>query len=94
MLFHVNGEVITHFEVRRSSFCIDYQSNTLYSFLLDFSGDSDGKESAANAGDLSLIPNSGRSPREANGNPLQYSCLENSMNRRACYSYGVAKSQT
>ena len=38
---------------------------------------SDGEASAYNAGDLGSIPGSGRSPREGNGNPLQYSCLEN-----------------
>ena len=42
-----------------------------------FSGGSDSKESACNAGDLGLIPGLGRSPGEGNGNPLQYSCLEN-----------------
>ena len=42
-----------------------------------FPGGSDGKESACNAGDLGSIPVSGRSPGEGNGNPLQYSCLEN-----------------
>ena len=42
-----------------------------------------GKESACNAGDLGSIPGSGRSPGEGNGNPLQYSCLENPMDRRA-----------
>ena len=46
----------------------------------DFPGGSDGKVSACNAGDLGLIPSSGKSPGEGNGNPLQYSCLENSMN--------------
>ena len=46
-----------------------------------FPGGSDGKESACNAGDLGLIPGSGRSPGEGNGNLLQYSCLENSMDR-------------
>ena len=40
----------------------------------------EGKASACNAGDPGLIPGSGRSPGEANGNPLQYSCLENPMN--------------
>ena len=45
----------------------------------DFPGGSDGKASAYNAGDLGSIPGSGRSPGEGNGNPLQYSCLENSM---------------
>ena len=45
------------------------------------SGGSDNKESACNAGDLGLIPGLGRSPGEQNIRPLQYSCLENSMNR-------------
>ena len=44
-------------------------------------GASDGKESACNAGDLGSIPGLGRSSGEGNGNPLRYSCLENSMNR-------------
>ena len=42
-----------------------------------------GKESACNAGDPGSIPGSGRSPEEGNGNPLQYSCLENPMDRGA-----------
>ena len=42
-----------------------------------------GKESACNAGDVGSIPGLGRSPGEGNGNPLQYSCLENPMNRGA-----------
>ena len=46
---------------------------------LGFPGGSDGKASACNAGDLSLIPGSGRYPGEGNGNPLQYSCLKNPM---------------
>ena len=55
-----------------------------------------GKESACNVGDLSLIPGSRRSPREGNGNPLQYSCLENPTDRGALRAtvHGVAKSQT
>ena len=48
---------------------------------ISFPGGSDGKESACNAGDWGLIPGSGRSPGGGNGNPLQYSCLENSMDR-------------
>ena len=44
---------------------------------LGFPGDSAGKESACNAGDLGSIAGSGRSPGEGNGKPLQYSCLEN-----------------
>ena len=43
---------------------------------MGFPGGSDGKESTYNAGDPGLIPGLGRSPREGNGNPLQYSCLE------------------
>ena len=46
-------------------------------------GGSDAKESACNAGGLGLMPGSGRSPGEGNGNPFQYSCLENSMGRGA-----------
>ena len=46
-----------------------------------FAGGSDGKVSAYNAGDPGLIPGSGRSSGEGNGNPLQYSCLENPMDR-------------
>ena len=45
-----------------------------------------GKESACNAGDLGLIPGSGRSPGEGNGNPLQYPCLENLMDRGAWWA--------
>ena len=48
-----------------------------------FPGGSDGKESAHNVGDRGSIPGSGRSPGEGNGKPLQYSCLENSMDREA-----------
>ena len=48
---------------------------------MGFPGGSDGKESACNAGDLGSIPGSGISPEEGNGYPLQYSCLENSMDR-------------
>ena len=57
---------------------------------------SDGKESACNAGDAGLIPGLGRSPGEESGYPLQYSCLENSMDRGAWQAtvHGVTKSQT
>ena len=50
-------------------------------------GGSDGKASACNAGDPGLIPGSGRSPGEGNGNPLQYSYLENSMDVRSPVGY-------
>ena len=51
------------------------------------------KNPPANVGDMDLIPGSGRSPREGNGNPLQYSCLGNSMDREAWRAtvQGVAK---
>ena len=54
------------------------------------------KASAYNAGDWGSIPGSGRSPGEGNGTPLQYSCLENPMDRGAWWAavHGVAKSQT
>ena len=60
------------------------------------SGFSDGKASACNAGDLCSIPGSGRSPGEGNGNPLQYFCLENSMDGGAWQAtvHGVTKSRT
>ena len=53
------------------------------------------KASAYNAGDLGSIPGLGRSPGEGNGNPFQYSCLENSMDGGAWQAtdHGVAKSQ-
>ena len=62
----------------------------------DFPGGSDGKASACNVGDPGSIPAPGRSPGEGNGNPLQYSCLENHMDRGARWAtvHGVAKSQT
>ena len=51
--------------------------------LPGFPGGSDSKESSCNAGDPGSVPGSGRSPGEGNGNPLQYPCLENPMDRRA-----------
>jgi len=50
---------------------------------MGFPGGSDGKESVCSAEDLDLIPGLGRSPGEGNGNPLQYSCLENPVDGRA-----------
>ena len=59
-------------------------------------GSSDGKEYACNVGDLGSIPKLGKSPGGRHGNPLQYSCLENPMDRGAWWAtvHGVAKSQT
>ena len=55
-----------------------------------------GKESTCNSADMGSIPGSGRYPGVRNGNPLQYSCLENPMDREAWWAtvYGVTKSQT
>ena len=63
---------------------------------LYFPGGSDGKESAGNAGDPAWIIGLRGSPGEGNGSPLQYSCLENPMDRGAWRAtvHGVAKSQT
>ena len=60
-----------------------------------FLGDSDGKESACSAGDRGSVLGLGRSPGEGNGNPLQYSCLENPMDRGAwrAIAHRVAKNQ-
>jgi len=74
---------------------------SLCTFVRDFPGRPSGKEPACqyNAGDIKdvgLIPELGRSPGEGNGNPLQYSCLKNPMDRGAWRAtvHGVAKSQT
>ena len=64
--------------------------------IIYFPGGSDGKQSAFYAGDPGSTPGSGRSPGEGNGNPIQYSCLKNPMDRGAWWAvvYGVKKSQT
>ena len=83
--------------------CIIQATNQLWSSFWScllvasgFPGGSDGKASASNVGDLGLIPPSGRSPGEGTGYPLQYSCLENSMNRGAWRAtvHGVTNSRT
>ena len=63
---------------------------------MSFPGGSDGKASAYNAGDPGSVPGSRRSPGEGNGNPLQYSCLENPMDGGTWYATvcGVSKSWT
>ena len=74
----------------------------LFFYLFDYAGSwgfpsgSDGKESGCNAGDLGLIHGLGSSPGERDGNPLQYSCLENSMDRGTWWAivHGIAKSWT
>ena len=63
---------------------------------MGFPGGSVGKESTRNAGDLGLIPGLGRSPGGGHGNSLQYSCLENPMERGVCWAtvHEVSKSLT
>ena len=67
----------------------------LWKLWFEILGGSDGKESACSAGDQGSIPGSGRSPGEGNGNPLQYSCLENPMDRGAWWAlvHGVTVRQ-
>ena len=75
----------------------DERKNLCISCRMGFPGGSDGKEYACDVGDPGLIPGLGRSPGEGNGNPLQYSCLKNSMDRRtwqSVYSLRIAKSGT
>ena len=78
---------------KAENFCVN-----IYNLVLPtgFSCGSDDKESDCNGGDPGLIPGSGRFPGEGIDNPLQYSCLENSMDRRAWWPtvHGVAKSWT
>ena len=69
--FFLSGHVVQH-AGSQSLF-------VMFSVSLDFPGGSDGKASAYNVGGPGLIPGLGRSPGEGNGNPLQYSCLENPM---------------
>ena len=67
-----------------------------FGLCLGFPGGLDGKESACNVRDLGSTPGLGRSPAGGSGNPLQYSCLENHMDRGAWQAtvYGITKSQT
>ena len=77
----------------RLSLSVHRQSWAMYPYLRGFSGGSAGKESTCNERDLSSIPGLGRPPGEGTGYPLQYSGLENSVDRGATVC-GVAKSQT
>ena len=80
------------------NFSLSGAKNCIYTLLSDvsFPGGSDGKVSACNVGDPGSIPGLGRSPGEGNGNLLQYSCLENSMDWGAWWAtvHVVIKSQT
>ena len=93
-----------YLKIRHSSkpcICRLYETNSILNSLVliiiqGFPGGSDGKTSACNAGDPGSIPGSGKSPGEGNGNSLQYSCLENSMDGGAWQAtvLGVTKSQS
>ena len=86
--------VVSHFKAEAYDvFTITVSAHFFYS---GFPGGSDSKESACNAGDLDSIPESGRSLGEGHGYPLQYSFLENPMDRGAWGAtvLGVAKSHT
>ena len=86
----------------RVNFLLPFMTTKKQSFLVnqysfwDFPGGLDDKESTCSAGDPGSIPGSGRSPGEGNGNPFQYSCPENPMERGVWQATvcGIAKSQT
>ena len=84
----VSSSVLTSSEKRRFNFLAQQDSPIICG--------SDSEESACNAGDLGFIPGLGRSLRGGHGNPLQYYCLENPMDRGAWWAtvHGVTKSQT
>ena len=83
------------FQDPRAAFGVSFQSRYRLR-AMDFTGGSVLKNPPANAGDTVLVPESGRSPGEGNGNSLQYSCLENSVDRGAWWAigHGVTKSWT
>ena len=93
---HCTGEGLPLATTRESPHKAKTQPSQKHTFVsLGFPGGSGGKESACIAGDPGLIPGSGRSPGEGNGNTLQYSCLENSTDRGAWWAIvcGVAKTR-
>ena len=103
-LFHLNSSISRSVTIPLQQ-CLMQSLNTvvsrsfkknIYLCIKDLAGGSDGKESACSATDPGPIPWLGRSPREGNGNPLQYSCLGNSMDRGDLWAtvHGVAKSWT
>ena len=91
-----HGEVLCHFFQPFLRACSQGLIWNCFYRLLHFPGGSELKASAWNAGVMGLIPGSGRSPGEGNGNPLRYSCLENPMEGGAWWAtvHGVAKSRT
>ena len=107
LTFHLDDLLIDVTEVLKSPTITVFPSISPFLFVsiyfmylrvltLGLSGVTDGKESAGNVGDPGSIPRKGRSLGEGNCNPLQYSCLENSMDRGVWWAIvsGVTKSQT
>ena len=90
-----SGEILAPESLYFSEFLFYLYLNRSYG-CQGFPGGSDGKASACSAGDLGSISESGRSPGEGNGYPLQYSCLENSTDRGAWWAtvHGFAESDT
>ena len=88
--FQESERIKDHSAAHHKAFLIGF----VFCTCLGFPVDSDGKETAFNSGDPGWISGSGRSPGEGNGNPLQYACLENSMDRGAWWAtvHGVIKS--
>ena len=86
----INGSLVSQNNLAESNL------NLIINDYISFKSASDSKACACNVGDLGLIPASGRYPWEGNGNPLQYSCLENLMDRGAwkATGHGIAKSRT
>ena len=93
----LNNQLKRNLETVIMVFTLVYEFSFCLLFIFaNFPGGSDGKASVYNAGDPGSSPGLGRSPGKGNGNPLQYYCLENPVDRRAWQApvYGVAKSQT
>ena len=88
--------LVSHLGDKSSSLHFVYLPADNLMTTLGFPGGSVSKESARNAGHLGSIPGLGRSPGEGNGNPLQYPCLENSIDRGAWHTavHAVTTSQT
>ena len=79
--FYEPSECVTGSSIRVMFINLSLNLVLVRLYMKDFPGGSDGKASAYNAGDPGSIPGSGRSSGEGNGSPLQYSCLENPMDR-------------
>ena len=95
-IFIFKGTIKESYWIGRFTSAKLFERKEFYGINSCFSGGSEVKESAFNVGDLGSIPGLGRSPGEGNGNPLQYSCLENPMDRGAWWAtvHGVTKSRT